>query len=78
MIVPKGQVYRPLPPERVFRVGERVRFAPPAGAYSPHSAQHRHVGDAGVVVKRVTDSYVSVLFREGAAVLIDPAYLRRI
>ena len=71
-----GEMCRPLAPERVFRSGQACRFTPPAGAYSPSSAQAKHAGKACQVVRVWNDSTVTVLFDGGITLPVNSAYLQ--
>lgn len=63
--------------ERTFAPGQLVRFAPPAGAYSPQSEQSLRAGTAGIVVMAWNDSYAFVTFGEGKALMVNADYLEK-
>lgn len=67
--------FRPLRPERLFRPGQTVRWNPPAGAYSPASAQSRYAGMTGSVISSRDDGYAVVMIGNDGAMLCNTAYL---
>lgn len=68
--------YRPLVPDRVFRVGQLVRWNPPLGAYSPRSAQSLYAGKSGLVVALYADDAAFVSFGS-RHILCNTAYLEQ-
>lgn len=60
---------------RVFRPGQVALWNPPAGAYSPTSAQQNHARQKGIVQAVYRDSYVTLRFSDNAIVLLSTDYL---
>lgn len=69
--------FRPIRAERHFRTGDLVRWLPPDGAYSPHSAQARHARESGLVVS-VDGDLIYITFGDGYPVACNAAYLSRL
>jgi len=75
MAAPYPNPIHALRADRVFRPGQVAFWNPPAGAYSPESAQQQHARQKGIVHSVHRDSYATVRFGDGATVLLSTDYL---
>lgn len=64
-----------LPAERVFKAGQRIRWNPPQGAYSPKSLQALAAGQTGTVERVYNDSYLRVTIASWTGVLLNADFV---
>jgi hypothetical protein len=64
-----------LPAERVYQVGQPIRWNPPRGAYTPKSMQALASGQTGIVERVYNDCYLLAAIAGWTGVLLNVDYV---
>lgn len=74
----RREIKNALPAQRVFKVGQQIRWNPPPGAYSPRSMQALAAGQTGTIERIYNESYLLATIASWAGVLLNVDYVEEV